>query len=201
MTPSGAFNLHLVSDSSGETVTNIVRACLVQYDDVEVTEHFWWLVRTPGQMTRVIEGLKAAPGLVIFTLLDAKIRQPLEAACRELKIPCVSALDPVKENRVDKRLFNVPAPVRLTDLELDAPDAAGEGGVGAVDAELGLDHGHHHHDRPQADAADRADEQRDQQTLPGVARFDAGFGGSAVQVSHDHCARDGPERPIVIRRI
>ncbi len=97
MTASGAFNLHLVSDSSGETVTNIARACLVQYDEVEVTEHFWWLVRTPGQMARVIEGLKAAPGLVIFTLLDAKIRQPLETACRELKIPCVSALDPVMQ--------------------------------------------------------------------------------------------------------
>ena len=95
MTPAGDFNLHLVSDSSGETVTNIARACLVQYEDVKVTEHSWWLVRTPGQMTRVIEGLKAAPGLVIFTLLDAKIRQPLEPACRELKIPCVSALDPV----------------------------------------------------------------------------------------------------------
>ena len=95
MTKSGAFNLHLVSDSSGETVTNIARACLVQYDSVEVTEHFWWLVRTPGQMARVIEGLKTAPGLVIFTLLDMKIRQPLEHACRELKIPCVSALDPV----------------------------------------------------------------------------------------------------------
>ena len=80
MTASGAFNLHLVSDSSGETVTNIARACLVQYDEVEVTEHFWWLVRTPGQMTRVIEGLKAAPGLVIFTLLDAKIRHPVMQA-------------------------------------------------------------------------------------------------------------------------
>ncbi len=93
----GAFNLHLVSDSSGETVTNIARACLVQYEEVEVTEHFWWLVRTPGQMSRVIEGLKTAPGLVIFTLLDIKIRQPLEQACRELKIPCVSALDPVMQ--------------------------------------------------------------------------------------------------------
>lgn len=95
MPESGAYNLHLVSDSSGETVTNIARACLVQYDSVAVTEHFWWLVRTPGQMTRVIEGLKGSPGLVIYTLLDAKVRQKLEQACRELDIPCVSALDPV----------------------------------------------------------------------------------------------------------
>ena len=68
------YNLHLVSDLSGETVTNIARACLVQYGDVHVTEHFWWLVRTPGQMNRVIEGIRAAPGLVVFTLLDGKVR-------------------------------------------------------------------------------------------------------------------------------
>ena len=94
-TGDATFNLHLVSDSSGETVTNIARACLVQYENVKVTEHAWWLVRTPGQMTRVIEGIRNAPGLVIFTLLESRIRKPLEQACRELNIPSVSALDPV----------------------------------------------------------------------------------------------------------
>lgn len=91
------FDLHLVSDSSGETVTNIARACLVQYPDVEVTEHFWWLVRTPGQLSRVITGLKSAPGLVIFTLLDNAMRATLENVCRELRMPAVSALDPVMQ--------------------------------------------------------------------------------------------------------
>jgi len=89
------YNLHLVSDSSGETVSGIARACLVQYDEDAVTEHFWWLVRTKGQMSRVIDGIKAAPGLVIFTLLDPTVRNLLEQACRDLGVPCVSALDPV----------------------------------------------------------------------------------------------------------
>lgn len=95
MNERAPYNLHLVSDSSGETVTNIARACLVQYENVQVTEHFWWLVRTPGQMNRVIEGIRSAPGLVIFTLLDGKIRSLLEQACRDLKVSYVSALDPV----------------------------------------------------------------------------------------------------------
>ena len=97
MTSGNSFNIHLVSDSSGETVTNIARACLVQYENVEVVEHFWWLVRTKGQMARVIEGLKHSPGLVIFTLLDHEIRDQLEKACRERNIPVVSALDPVMQ--------------------------------------------------------------------------------------------------------
>jgi regulator of PEP synthase PpsR (kinase-PPPase family) len=97
MTAADTFNLHLVSDSSGETVTNIARACLVQYDAVKVTEHSWWLVRTQGQMKRVIEGIRLAPGLVIFTLLDSRIRGLLEQSCRDLKVPAVSALDPVMQ--------------------------------------------------------------------------------------------------------
>jgi hypothetical protein len=95
--PDQIYDLHLVSDSSGETVSGIARACLVQYDEEMVTEHFWWLVRTAGQMNRVIDGIKAAPGLVVFTLLDPLIRSHLEQACRELGAPCVSALDPVME--------------------------------------------------------------------------------------------------------
>lgn len=91
------FDLHLVSDSSGETVTNIARACLVQYPEANVTEHFWWLVRTPGQLTRVIAGIKNTPGLVIYTLLDAAMRATLEQSCRDLRIPAVSALDPVMQ--------------------------------------------------------------------------------------------------------
>ena len=97
MTPRDTYNLHLVSDSSGETVTNIARACLVQYESIQVTEHFWWLVRTSGQMNRVIEGIRTAPGLVVFTLLDKNIRGLLEQACRELRVPYVSAIDPVMQ--------------------------------------------------------------------------------------------------------
>ncbi len=97
MTTRDVFNLHLVSDSSGETVTNIARACLVQYENIQVTEHFWWLVRTTGQMNRVIEGIRAAPGLVIFTLLEKSVRDLLEAACREMRVPYVSAIDPVMQ--------------------------------------------------------------------------------------------------------
>jgi len=90
-------NLHLVSDSSGETVSSIARACLVQYKESDVTEHFWWLVRTEGQIERVVEGIKSDPGVVVFTLLDSRIRAHLEGACRKLGLPCVSVLDPVMQ--------------------------------------------------------------------------------------------------------
>ena len=37
-------------------------------------------------------------------------------------------------------------------------------------AEFGLHHRQHHHDRPHADAADRADQQRKREPHPGLAR-------------------------------
>ena len=40
------FHVHLVSDSTGETVSSVARACLVQYEGIFVQEHVWSLVRT-----------------------------------------------------------------------------------------------------------------------------------------------------------
>jgi len=91
-------HLHLVSDATGETVSSAVRACLVQFDSIpRVKQHLWWLIRTPGQIRRLIEGIEANRGVVLFTLVDPKIRAVLEDACREMNVPCVSVLDPVIE--------------------------------------------------------------------------------------------------------
>jgi len=89
-------HLHLVSDATGETVTSAVRACLVQFEtDATVHQHHWWLVRTPGQVRRLIEGIQANPGTVFFTLMDPEVRAVLEDACRDLGVPAVALLDPV----------------------------------------------------------------------------------------------------------
>ena len=88
-------HLHLVSDATGDTVRNVARACLVQFEDVEVTEHSWVLVRSAAQLERVMKGIEAHPGIVLCTILEDKLRRPLEDACRRLQIPCVSVLTPV----------------------------------------------------------------------------------------------------------
>ena len=89
------FHLHLVSDATGETITSVARACLVQFEGVQVTEHVWNLVRTKRQLQRAIAGIEANPGVVLFTLVDAKARSGLESACRELQVPCIAIMDPV----------------------------------------------------------------------------------------------------------
>lgn len=90
-----SFHLHLVSDATGETLSSVARACLVQFEDVQPVQHLWWLVRTQGQVERVIAGIEANPGIVLFTLVDTGVRAVLEEACRHLHMPCIPVLDPV----------------------------------------------------------------------------------------------------------
>lgn len=89
------FHLHLVSDATGETVSSVARACLVQFENVQPIQHLWWLVRTQGQVERVIAGIEANPGLVLFTIVDTGVRAVLEEACKHLHFPCIPVLDPV----------------------------------------------------------------------------------------------------------
>lgn len=89
------FHLHLVSDATGETINSVARACVIQFDDVRPVEHFWNLVRTDRQLDLVLEGVTDHPGLVMFTLVDEKLRRRLQETCRELQVPCIPVLDPL----------------------------------------------------------------------------------------------------------
>lgn len=90
-----SFHLHLVSDSTGETIHSVARACLVQFDDVEPVEHVWPMARTENAMNVVLDGIKDKPGPVMFTLVDDGLRDKLRNGCRRLKVPCISVLDPI----------------------------------------------------------------------------------------------------------
>lgn len=89
------FHLHLVSDATGETLDAVVKAALVQFEGADAIEHFYPLVRTPKQMDRVLHEIETNPGIVLFTLVDRKLRLALEEGCRDKDIRCIAILDPV----------------------------------------------------------------------------------------------------------
>jgi regulator of PEP synthase PpsR (kinase-PPPase family) len=92
----GKFHLHLVSDATGETLRSMARAAMVQFEHAsEREEHLWALVRTPAQMEPVVRAISELGGIVLYTLVDPKLRELLETRCRGLGIPCLSVLDPV----------------------------------------------------------------------------------------------------------
>jgi len=88
-------HLHLLSDSTGETLEMIAKAALAQFDDAEVTRHFWPMVRSQQHLDRILTDIAANPGLVLFTLVNAEIRARLEDRCRALGLRFVPALDAV----------------------------------------------------------------------------------------------------------
>ncbi|HVY00417.1 MAG TPA: pyruvate, water dikinase regulatory protein [Pseudorhodoplanes sp.] len=89
------FHLHLVSDSTGETLTMVARAAAVQYATISPIEHLYPLIRTARQLERVLTDIEESPGIVLYTLLEADLAAALEKKCKELGLPCMSVLGPV----------------------------------------------------------------------------------------------------------
>jgi regulator of PEP synthase PpsR (kinase-PPPase family) len=93
--PAVYFNVHLVSDSTGETLSGVMRASCTQFDNVAPLEHSYYLVRSHKQLERVLREIEASPGVVMFTMANPELRAALERRCRELGCPTVAVLDPV----------------------------------------------------------------------------------------------------------
>ncbi len=89
------FNVHLVSDSTGETLAALMRASCAQFDNIIPIEHTYFLVRSARQMERVLAEIEAAPGVVMYTISNLEQRGRLESRCKELGVPAVAVLDPV----------------------------------------------------------------------------------------------------------
>ncbi|WP_422023790.1 pyruvate, water dikinase regulatory protein [Pyruvatibacter mobilis] len=97
LTSKSFFHLHLVSDSTGETLNAVAKAAVAQFEMVHPIEHIYALVRGPRQLDRVLRQIEASPGIVMFTMVSDKLRRELETRCRELQVPCIAVLDPVMQ--------------------------------------------------------------------------------------------------------
>ena len=89
------FHLHLVSDSTGETLNSIAKATCAQFSDVKTIEHIHALVRSERHLQRVLRIIETHPGVVLYTMMNSELRQQLEDRCRELQLPYTAVLDPV----------------------------------------------------------------------------------------------------------
>jgi regulator of PEP synthase PpsR (kinase-PPPase family) len=89
------FHLHLVSDSTGETLTTIAKAASVQYGRIRPIEHVHPLVRTARQLERVLQEIASAPGIVLYTIVNKDLTERLERRCKELAVPCMHVLEPI----------------------------------------------------------------------------------------------------------
>ncbi|MCL2715259.1 MAG: kinase/pyrophosphorylase [Alphaproteobacteria bacterium] len=96
-TSNNYFHLHLVSDSTGETLITVARAVSVQYANVSPVEHVYPLVRSQKQLDRVLDEIEEAPGIVLFTILEQDLVRRLEQKCSEINVPSLSIIGPVMQ--------------------------------------------------------------------------------------------------------
>ena len=95
MAAKNFFHLHLVSDSTGETLITAGRAAAAQYPAVSALEHVYPLIRTHRDLDRAIAEIEASPGVVLYTLVESDLSERLERACQEMGSPFLSVLQPI----------------------------------------------------------------------------------------------------------
>jgi len=88
--------LHLVSDSTGETLKAVSSAAAAQFSELEYQQKTYPMVRTVTQLERVFKNIKEEKGVVFCTLVEEEVREKLEQFCKEENILYL----PVMENIV-----------------------------------------------------------------------------------------------------
>jgi len=88
--------LHLVSDSTGETLKAVSSAAAAQFSELRYQQKIYPMVRTVTQLERVFKNIKDEKGVVFCTLVEKEVREKLEQFCKKEKILYL----PVMENIV-----------------------------------------------------------------------------------------------------
>lgn len=88
-------NLHLISDSTGETLSLITKAAISQFQDVKIKEYIWPLIRTEVQLERLLPIIKEKHGIVFFTLSEKTLVREVRSFCKQNNILCLDVLEGV----------------------------------------------------------------------------------------------------------
>ena len=70
--------VHLVSESSGQTVKHAANTALAKFSDVEVKKYHWPMTRNLKMLDEVFEKAKAKPGVILYTVSDEGLRDALK---------------------------------------------------------------------------------------------------------------------------
>ena len=99
------FNVHLVSDSTGETLNAVMRAACAQFDNIAPLEHNYYLVRSPKQLERVLKEIENDElALALKTAsqdLQDKIFKNMSERAAQLVREDIQFMDPVKVSDVE----------------------------------------------------------------------------------------------------
>ena len=72
------FHLHLISDSTGETLIAAGRAAAAQFQSSQALEHVYPLIRNRKQLMPVLDAIDGAPGIVLYTIVDRELSEIID---------------------------------------------------------------------------------------------------------------------------
>ncbi len=78
--------LHMISDSTGETAQRIVQALEAQFPDQEFTEIRHPRVESVSDLQLAVERMKGRPAVVVYTLVEPELRDSMRTLCRRAKL-------------------------------------------------------------------------------------------------------------------
>jgi [pyruvate, water dikinase]-phosphate phosphotransferase / [pyruvate, water dikinase] kinase len=75
--------LHVISDSTGETAARLVQALEAQFPDQEFSEIRHPRVDSVSDLRLAVERMRGRPAVAIYTLVEPELREAMPALCRE----------------------------------------------------------------------------------------------------------------------
>jgi len=78
--------LHMISDSTGETAQRLVQALEAQFPDQEFVEIRHPRVESVSDLQLAVERMKGRPAVVIYTLVGPELRDSMRTLCRSAKL-------------------------------------------------------------------------------------------------------------------
>jgi [pyruvate, water dikinase]-phosphate phosphotransferase / [pyruvate, water dikinase] kinase len=82
----GIVELHMISDSTGETAQRLVQALEAQFPEQEFTEIRHPRVETVTDLQLAVDRMKGRPAVVVYTLVEPLLRRSMRTLCRSAKL-------------------------------------------------------------------------------------------------------------------
>ena len=93
MPASAKYHIHLISDSTGETLHAMARASLALFAAEDVAVHITVFARAPRDLDLALDAVREYPGLILYTVMNPAHRAEIERRAGELGQPALPALD------------------------------------------------------------------------------------------------------------
>jgi [pyruvate, water dikinase]-phosphate phosphotransferase / [pyruvate, water dikinase] kinase len=86
--------IHIVSDSTGDTAARVARAAQSQFGDSEIELHRHARVKTREQLARAMEAAAGRRAAIFYTLVDPGLREAVIEISREHRLVALDVLGP-----------------------------------------------------------------------------------------------------------